>query len=120
VNLGNLIEGFVYWGIIDYLAMYFNQYVGLDDVWAGRMVGVLTAGITINENADPDVIRGYAGKILRVDLTTGRVKAEKLDPSLALQTIGGRGMNSTRLALELKKDIDPMSPENLLILGWVR
>ena len=26
-------------------------------------------------------------------------------------------MNSTRLSLELKKDIDPLSPENLLILG---
>jgi proton-dependent oligopeptide transporter, POT family len=47
INVGNLIEGFVYWGIIDYLAMYFNKYVGLNDIWAGRMVGVLTAGITI-------------------------------------------------------------------------
>jgi len=63
------------------------------------------------------VIYGYAGKILRVDLTTGMVKAEKLDLDLALQTIGGRGMNSRRLFLELKKDIDPLSPENLLILG---
>ncbi len=26
--------------------MYFNEYVGLDDVWAGRMTGVLTWGIT--------------------------------------------------------------------------
>jgi len=63
------------------------------------------------------VTHGYAGKILRVDLTTGRVKAEKLDLDLALQTIGGRGMNSTRLSLELKKDTDPLSPENPLILG---
>jgi len=36
---------------------------------------------------------------------------------LALHTIGGRGMNSRRLYLELKKDVDPLSPENLLILG---
>jgi len=63
------------------------------------------------------VIHGYAGKILRVDLTTGMVKTEKLDLNLALHTIGGRGMNSRRLYLELKKDIDPLSPENLLILG---
>ncbi len=47
INFGNLIEGMVYFGILGYLAMYFNQYVGLDDVWAGRMVGVLTAGITV-------------------------------------------------------------------------
>lgn len=63
------------------------------------------------------MIHGYAGKILRVDLTTGMVKTEKLDLNLALHTIGGRGMNSRRLYLELKKDIDPLSPENLLILG---
>lgn len=48
VNLGNLIEGMVYFGILSYLAMYFNEYVGLNDVWAGRMVGALTAGITIS------------------------------------------------------------------------
>lgn len=47
VNLPYLIEGFVYFGMVGYLAMYFNQYVGLDDIWAGRMVGVQTAGITI-------------------------------------------------------------------------
>jgi aldehyde:ferredoxin oxidoreductase len=63
------------------------------------------------------VIHGYAGKILRVDLTTGMVKTEKLDLDLALHTIGGRGMNSRRLYLELKKDVDPLSPESLLILG---
>jgi len=48
VNLPYLIEGMVYFGMVSYLAMYFNQYIGLDDIWAGRMVGVLTAGITIS------------------------------------------------------------------------
>lgn len=47
LNLGYFLEGLVYFGVIGYLAMYFNEYVGLDDVWAGRMVGVLTAGITV-------------------------------------------------------------------------
>jgi len=47
VNLSYLLEGFVYFGIVGYLAMYFNQYVGLDDVWAGRMTGALTWGITL-------------------------------------------------------------------------
>ena len=63
------------------------------------------------------MIHGYAGRVLRVDLTTGRVKTEKLDLDFALHTIGGRGMNSRRLHLELKKDVDALSPENLLILG---
>lgn len=48
VNLGYFIEGFVYFGVVGYLAMYFNNYVGLSDVWAGRMVGVLTWGITLS------------------------------------------------------------------------
>ncbi len=47
VNLSYLLEGFVYFGVVGYLAMYFNQYVGLNDVWAGRMTGVLTWGITL-------------------------------------------------------------------------
>ena len=48
VNVGYFIEGFVYFGILTYLAMYFNKHVGLDDVQAGWMVGVLTSGITLS------------------------------------------------------------------------
>jgi proton-dependent oligopeptide transporter, POT family len=48
INLNYLLEGFVYFGMLIYLAMYFNQYVGLGDVQAGWMVGVLTSGITIS------------------------------------------------------------------------
>ncbi len=47
INLAYVIEGMCYFGILMYLAMFFNDYVGMDDVWAGRMVGILTAGITI-------------------------------------------------------------------------
>ena len=48
INLAYLIEGMVYFGIVSYMAMYFNEYVGLNDVWAGWMVMVMTAGITIS------------------------------------------------------------------------
>jgi MFS family permease len=48
LNLNYCLEGFVYFGMVIYLAMYFNQYVGLDDQRAGWMVGVLTSGITIS------------------------------------------------------------------------
>lgn len=47
VNLTSLVEGFVYFGMLAYLAMYFNKYAGLGDKEAGWMVGVLTSGITI-------------------------------------------------------------------------
>jgi dipeptide/tripeptide permease len=48
INLNYLLEGFVYFGMVIYLAMYFNKYVSLDDTHAGWMVGVLTSGITIS------------------------------------------------------------------------
>jgi len=48
VNFSYLLEGMVYFGVVAYLAMYFNQYVGLSDVSAGVMVGVLTWGITFS------------------------------------------------------------------------
>ena len=47
VNLSTLMEGFVYYGMLIYLAMYFNRYGHLSDPKAGLMVGVLTWGITI-------------------------------------------------------------------------
>ena len=47
INVAYLIEGFCYFGILQYLAMYFLQYAGLDDIWSQRSKMVLTAGITI-------------------------------------------------------------------------
>jgi MFS family permease len=48
VNLLSFLEGFVYFGMVIYLHMYFNQYGGLSDPKAGLMVGFLTWGITIS------------------------------------------------------------------------
>jgi len=47
LNLSYVIEGLVYFGIVGLLAIFFNEYIGLDDIDAGRMVGFQTAGITI-------------------------------------------------------------------------
>ena len=47
LNLSYVLEGLTYFGILGLLAIYFNNYIGLDDIDAGRMVGVLTAGITL-------------------------------------------------------------------------
>jgi MFS family permease len=48
VYLSTLLEGFVYFGMLIYLAMYFNEYAGLSDLRAGWMVGTLTSGITLS------------------------------------------------------------------------
>lgn len=47
VNLSYLLEGLTYFGMVGLLAIFFNDYIGLDDIDAGRMVGFQTAGITL-------------------------------------------------------------------------
>ena len=47
VNISYVLEGLTYFGVVSLLAIFFNNFIGLDDIDAGRMVGVLTAGITI-------------------------------------------------------------------------
>jgi POT family proton-dependent oligopeptide transporter len=47
INLSYLLEGVTYFGALSLLAIFFNDYIGLNDIEAGRMVGVLTAGITL-------------------------------------------------------------------------
>jgi len=61
--------------------------------------------------------KGYAGRILRVDLTRGETFVEPLTRELAENYIGGRGINVKFLYDEVKAGIDPLSPENKLIVG---
>ena len=63
------------------------------------------------------MLHGYGGHILRVDLTTGRIRREKSDPSYLMNAIGGRGLNSRRLYDELDRNVDPLAPENMLLFG---
>ena len=48
INLSYVLEGLTYFGIVGLLAIFFNEYIGLDDIKAGNMVGFLTAGITLS------------------------------------------------------------------------
>lgn len=47
LNLSYVLEGLTYFGVLSLLAMFFNQ-IGLDDIKAGNMVGILTGGITLS------------------------------------------------------------------------
>ncbi|HTY00507.1 MAG TPA: MFS transporter [Bacteroidota bacterium] len=47
INISYLLEGLTYFGVVGLLAIFFNNYIGLNDIDAGHMVGVLTAGITL-------------------------------------------------------------------------
>nr|HPN38034.1 MFS transporter [Melioribacteraceae bacterium] len=47
LNLSYVLEGLTYFGVLSLLAMFFNE-IGLDDIKAGNMVGILTGGITLS------------------------------------------------------------------------
>ncbi|MFC2133748.1 MFS transporter [Bacteroidota bacterium] len=47
LNLSYVLEGLTYFGVVGLLAIFFNEFIELDDIDAGRMVGFLTAGITL-------------------------------------------------------------------------
>ena len=57
----------------------------------------------------------FVGQILRVNLTSGEIHTEALNPEWARQTLGGAGL-ATRYLFELTAPgIDPLGPENVLI-----
>ena len=60
---------------------------------------------------------GYAGRILRVDLTTGKTRVEQLNVDIAKKYIGGIGLGMKLWLDNSQKGIDPFSPENPLVLA---
>ena len=59
----------------------------------------------------------YAGKILRVDLTTGKVSTEPLSEETAKKYIGGIGLGIRLLVDNSKPGTDAFSPDNPLIFA---
>ena len=59
---------------------------------------------------------GYAGRILRVDLTEGKITEE---PTMRYgeSYVGGRGVNARVLFDELSPSVKPLDPENMLLFG---
>ena len=60
---------------------------------------------------------GYMGRILRVDLSSGKVAAEELTDEVAREFIGGSGLGTKILYDETTPDTDPLGPENRLIFA---
>ncbi len=59
---------------------------------------------------------GYTGKLLRVNLTTGKTSTEKIPEDIMRDFIGCRGFGIKYLYDELAPGIDPLSPDNKLFL----
>lgn len=60
-------------------------------------------------------LKGYAEKILRVDLSTSKIHIEDLGEELAQQFIGGSGLGTKFLCEMTDERTHPLDPENPLI-----
>ncbi len=62
-------------------------------------------------------MRGWAGRLLRVDLSSGRYWIQDIDPSILVSFVGGRGLAVKLLWDELQPGVDPLSPLNKLVIA---
>lgn len=60
-------------------------------------------------------MKGYMGKILRVNLTAGSCLLEDTDEKIARQYLGGSGYASYIMYNEVPKGTDPLGPDNKII-----
>jgi len=60
---------------------------------------------------------GYHGKILEVDLSSGRIDTVSLDPDLAADYLGGRGLGARIFYDRINPSCEPLGPENVLVVA---
>jgi len=60
---------------------------------------------------------GWAGTILLVDLSKGKIETEELSQEFARKYLGTNGFNAVRLFELVKPGIDALSPENVIFFG---
>ena len=63
------------------------------------------------------MLGGYAGKFLDVNLETKELKDIPLDEEVLKTYIGGKGLGLKFIYDELREDIQPFDPDNLLIFS---
>ena len=64
---------------------------------------------------DSTQLYGYAGKLLRIDLSTGKVSTEETQPEILRKFLGGVGYAAKLLYEEMSAGTDPLAPENKLV-----
>jgi len=60
---------------------------------------------------------GYAGRILRVNLSEASTASEEIDDAFCRKHLGGSGFIAHFLLKELEPGIDPLGPENKLVFA---
>jgi aldehyde:ferredoxin oxidoreductase len=61
------------------------------------------------------MVKGYTGKLVRVDLTTGEISYDYLDEDVGRKYIGGVGLAAKILWDETLPNTEPLSPQSQLI-----
>jgi aldehyde:ferredoxin oxidoreductase len=62
------------------------------------------------------MMKGYAGKMLRVDLSNGRISTEEIPDGMKRDFLGGRGF-AVKLLWDEVKRVDPLSEKNKIIFS---
>jgi aldehyde:ferredoxin oxidoreductase len=62
-------------------------------------------------------LHGYTGKVLYVELNTGKTRIEPLNMDYAKKYVGGIGLGMRLWLDNSKAGVDPLSPENPLVLA---
>ena len=60
---------------------------------------------------------GYAGRMLLVDLNSGKTKIEEIPEAFCRKFLGGNGFSIKLLYDYAKPKIDPLSPDNVLVFA---
>jgi aldehyde:ferredoxin oxidoreductase len=60
---------------------------------------------------------GYIRKMLRVDLSNGKITEESIDPKLLYQYVGGSGLGVRLLYDETIPGLDPYDPRNRIVIA---
>ena len=59
-------------------------------------------------------MKGYLGKVLKVDLTTGEIADEAITDSVYENVLSGIGLGAYYLYNNIPADADPLGPDNIL------
>lgn len=62
-------------------------------------------------------LKGFAGNLLRVDLDHWEARVEPVSPELARLYLGGSGYGARLLYDEMPAGVDPLGPDNLMVLA---
>jgi len=60
---------------------------------------------------------GYTGKILDIDLTEGKIERTELDPRIAEDYLGGRGLATKLFFDAIDPKCDPLGPGNVVVIA---